>query len=284
MTPEAAERLAREMAEDAAMGRGDSVEQDGANISHKSDDATGQQVTPNELETRLDDVAFIVAEVPETDNAIGIAEVAVNRAPGEESSYYVIFDSQKRNPYGMASDDSLQDTRELDFGAVREAVERRAPNERWVRYGLDRELTPDGFAPDGHAYTPDEYRSNNHLDADEAIPAVGALMNSGRDMDPLEAYDYVVGVGLLGVSADRLSNELSRAIAIGARNRAERIKPYGEAVDEGEPAFRPGMTAQGVVYKSPIAFTEQSDAVAYIPEAAFEDAVPDELGWYKGSE
>lgn len=284
MTPEAAERLAREMAEDAAMGRGDSVEQDGANISHKSDDATGQQVTPNELETRLDDVAFIVAEVPETYNAIGIAEVAVNRAPGEESSYYVIFDSQKRNPYGMASDDSLQVTRELDFGAVREAVERRAPNERWVRYGLDRELTPDGFAPDGHAYTPDEYRSNNHLDADEAVPAVGALMNSGRDMDPLEAYDYVVGVGLLGVSADRLSNELSRAIAIGARNRAERIEPYGEAVDEGEPAFRPGMTAQGVVYKSPIAFTEQSDAVAYIPEAAFEDAVPDELGWYKSSE
>lgn len=108
------------------------------------------------LRVRALDGAILLAEVPETTSSIGVVEIAFDRTPSGEGSYYVVFDSERRHPYSPI--DPGAPLPPEDLAVVRAAVEAAAPDEPWVRYGLDREVTPLGFRPDGEPYTAEEAR------------------------------------------------------------------------------------------------------------------------------
>lgn len=221
------------------------------------------------LRVRALDGAILLAEVPETTSSIGVVEIAFDRTPSGEGSYYVVFDSERRHPYSPI--DPGAPLPPEDLAVVRAAVEAAAPDEPWVRYGLDREVTPLGFRPDGEPYTAEEAREE--LGGD--FEMIGSELGHEEGLTVSELIAAVPNAG----PSERLDAALTTSILEGIHSRCDPLGRYGDIVEEGgRLRVSDGLTAQGHVYKDPLAFASRGDEVAYIPEAAFEGLAGDEEG------
>lgn len=221
------------------------------------------------LRVRALDGAILLAEVPETTRSIGVVEISISRTPSTEGSYYVVYDSEKRHPYSPI--DPGAPLPPEDLAVVRAAVEAAAPDEPWVRYGLDRKVTPLGFRPDGEPYTAEEAREE--LGGD--FEMIGSEIGHEDSLTVSELIAYVPNAG----PSERLDAALTISILEGIHGRSNSLERYGDIVEEdGRLLVADDFTAQGHVYKDPLAFAMRGDVVAYIPEAAFEGLPRDEEG------
>ena len=215
------------------------------------------------------DGAILLAEVPETTSSIGVVEIAFDRTPSGEGSYYVVFDSERRHPYSPI--DPGAPLPPEDLAVVRAAVEAAAPDEPWVRYGLDREVTPLGFRPDGEPYTAEEAREE--LGGD--FEMIGSELGHEEGLTVSELIAAVPNAG----PSERLHAALTISILEGIHDRSNSLKRYGDIIEKGgRLRVSDGLTAQGHVYKDPLAFASRGDEVAYIPEAALAALAGDEEG------
>lgn len=260
------EQEVREMMEDAAMGRGEEP-------SSTAPDAL------EELNRRVHEIdgAIVFAEIPETTYSLGIAEVSVDRTPSSETSYYVIYDSEKRHPYGHFEGLSVPALDDLQV--IRRAVEKHAPDAPWVRWGLERRVTPWGFKPDGMPYTSEEYREGTgEVEFDMLQP----VMNYQEGLSVSEALQQVPN-SLPSMIEDPILN----AISDGVHDRSLRFRSRGlmSINRNGEPIVIGGRTDNGYVYRNPGAFEDRGDDVAYIANAAWEEPLDsDEQGYVKLSD
>lgn len=260
------EQEVREMMEDAAMGRGEEP-------SSTAPDAL------EELNRRVHEIdgAIVFAEIPETTYSLGIAEVSVDRTPSSETSYYVIYDSEKRHPYGHFEGLSVPALDDLQV--IRRAVEKHAPDAPWVRWGLERRVTPWGFKPDGMPYTSEEYREGTgEVEFDMLQP----VMNYQEGLSVSEALQQVPN-SLPSMIEDPILN----AISDGVHDRSLRFRSRGlmSINRNGEPIVMGGRTDNGYVYRNPGAFEDRGDDVAYIANAAWEEPLDsDEQGYVKLSD
>lgn len=260
------EQEVREMMEDAAMGRGEEP-------SSTAPDAL------EELNRRVHEIdgAIVFAEIPETTHSLGIAEVSVDRTPSSETSYYVIYDSEKRHPYGHFEGLSVPALDDLQV--IRRAVEKHAPDAPWVRWGLERRVTPWGFKPDGMPYTSEEYREGTgEVEFDMLQP----VMNYQEGLSVSEALQQVPN-SLPSMIEDPILN----AISDGVHDRSLRFRSRGlmSINRNGEPIVIGGRTDNGYVYRNPGAFEDRGDDVAYIANAAWEEPLDsDEQGYVKLSD
>lgn len=261
------EQEVREMMEDAAMGRGDEP-------PSAAPDALG------ELNRRVHEIdgAIILAEIPETTYSLGIAEVSVDRTPSSETSYYVIYDSEKRHLYGHLGNLSVPAIEDLQV--IFDAVNRYAPDAAWVRHGLTNRVTPWGFKTDGEPYTAEEYLE-------------GAGEQNFEMIQPVLGYSegLTIGEALAEVPnalVGQIVSPITRAVENGIQARVQGYSAYGDFEEDwrgdilviGEP------TDNGYVYKNPYAFEERgSDAeidIAYIANAAWENRIEsDENGYVR---
>lgn len=260
------EQEVREMMEEAAMGRGEEP-------SSTAPDAL------EELNRRVHEIdgAIVFAEIPETTYSLGIAEVSVDRTPSSETSYYVIYDSEKRHPYGHFEGLSVPALDDLQV--IRRAVEKHAPDAPWVRWGLERRVTPWGFKPDGMPYTSEEYREGTgEVEFDMLQP----VMNYQEGLSVSEALQQVPN-SLPSMIEDPILN----AISDGVHDRSLRFRSRGlmSINRNGEPIVIGGRTDNGYVYRNPGAFEDRGDDVAYIANAAWEEPLDsDEQGYVKLSD
>lgn len=260
------EQEVREMMEDAAMGRGEEP-------SSTAPDAL------EELNRRVHEIdgAIVFAEIPETTYSLGIAEVSVDRTPSSETSYYVIYDSEKRHPYGHFEGLSVPALDDLQV--IRRAVEKHTPDAPWVRWGLERRVTPWGFKPDGMPYTSEEYREGTgEVEFDMLQP----VMNYQEGLSVSEALQQVPN-SLPSMIEDPILN----AISDGVHDRSLRFRSRGlmSINRNGEPIVIGGRTDNGYVYRNPGAFEDRGDDVAYIANAAWEEPLDsDEQGYVKLSD
>lgn len=260
------EQEVREMMEDAAMGRGEEP-------SSTAPDAL------EELNRRVHEIdgAIVFAEIPETTYSLGIAEVSVDRTPSSETSYYVIYDSEKRHPYGHFEGLSVPALDDLQV--IRRAVEKHAPDAPWVRWGLERRVTPWGFKPDGMPYTSEEYREGTgEVESDMLQP----VLNYQEGLSVSEALQQVPNA-LPSMIEDTILN----AISDGVHDRSLRFRSRGlmSINRNGEPIVIGGRTDNGYVYRNPGAFEDRGDDVAYIANAAWEEPLDsDEQGYVKLSD
>ncbi len=254
---ENAERDAREMAEDAAMGRGDTVEQDAL----------------HELNRRVHELdgAILFAEIPETTHTIGIAEVGFDCSPGSEASYYVVYDSEKRHPYGHPV--GLERPGAEDLPSIFNAVRRHAPDAPWVKWNF-RPVTPWGFKPDGTPYSPEEYREGTGVgDFDEIQP----LVDFHEGLSVAEALAKVPNAPRGPIESMVLS-----AIEDGVFRRSLDYRARGLMREnrDGKLTVIGATTDNGYVYRSPGAFEDRGDDVAYIANAAWDEPLDaDEDGY-----
>lgn len=260
------EQEVREMMEDAAMGRGEEP-------SSTAPDAL------EELNRRVHEIdgAIVFAEIPETTYSLGIAEVSVDRTPSSETSYYVIYDSEKRHPYGHFEGLSVPALDDLQV--IRRAVEKHAPDAPWVRWGLERRVTPWGFKPDGMPYTSEEYREGT---GEVKFDMLQPVMNYQEGLSVSEALQQVPN-SLPSMIEDPILN----AISDGVHDRSLRFRSRGlmSINRNGEPIVIGGPTDNGYVYRNPGAFEDRGDDVAYIANAAWEEPLDsDEQGYVKLSD
>lgn len=260
------EQEVREMMEDAAMGRGE-------------EPPSAVPDALEELNRRVHEIdrAIVFAEIPETTYSLGIAEVSVDRTPSSETSYYVIYDSEKRHPYGHFEGLSVPALDDLQV--IRRAVEKHAPDAPWVRWGLERRVTPWGFKPDGMPYTSEEYREGTgEVEFDMLQP----VMNYQEGLSVSEALQQVPN-SLPSMIEDPILN----AISDGVHDRSLRFRSRGlmSINRNGEPIVIGGRTDNGYVYRNPGAFEDRGDDVAYIANAAWEEPLDsDEQGYVKLSD
>lgn len=260
------EQEVREMMEDAAMGRGEEP-------PNAAPDAL------EELNRRVHEIdrAIVFAEIPETTYSLGIAEVSVDRSPSSETSYYVIYDSEKRHPYGHAEGRSVPALD--DLRVIRRAVEKHAPDAPWVRWGLERRVTPWGFKPDGTPYTLEEYREDPGETEFEMLQPV---MNYQEGLSVSEALQQVPNA-----LPSMLEVPILNAISDGVHDRSLRFRSHGlmSINRNGEPIVIGDPTDNGYVYRNPGAFEDRGDDVAYIANAAWEEPMDtDEQGYVKLSD
>lgn len=260
------EQEVREMMEDAAMGRGE-------------EPPSAVPDALEELNRRVHEIdhAIVFAEIPETTYSLGIAEVSVDRSPSSETSYYVIYDSEKRHPYGHFEGLSVPALDDLQV--IRRAVEKHAPDAPWVRWGLERRVTPWGFKPDGMPYTSEEYREGTgEVEFDMLQP----VMNYQEGLSVSEALQQVPN-SLPSMIEDPILN----AISDGVHDRSLRFRSRGlmSINRNGEPIVIGGPTDNGYVYRNPGAFEDRGDDAAYIANAAWEEPLDsDEQGYVKLSD
>lgn len=260
------EQEVREMMEDAAMGRGEEP-------PNAAPDAL------EELNRRVHEIdrAIVFAEIPETTYSLGIAEVSVDRSPSSETSYYVIYDSEKRHPYGHAEGRSVPALE--DLRVIRRAVEKHAPDAPWVRWGLERRVTPWGFKPDGTPYTLEEYREDT---GETELEMLQPVMNYQEGLSVSEALQQVPNA-----LPSMLEVPILNAISDGVHDRSLRFRSHGlmSINRNGEPIVIGGPTDNGYVYRNPGAFEDRGDDVAYIANAAWEEPMDtDEQGFVKLSD
>lgn len=260
------EQEVREMMEDAAMGRGE-------------EPPSAVPDALEELNRRVHEIdrAIVFAEIPETTYSLGIAEVSVDRSPSSETSYYVIYDSEKRHPYGHAEGRSVPALD--DLRVIRRAVEKHAPDAPWVRWGLERRVTPWGFKPDGTPYTSEEYREGtDEVEFDMLQP----VMNYQEGLSVSEALQQVPNA-----LPSMIEVPILNAISDGVHDRSLRFRSRGlmSINRNGEPIVIGGPTDNGYVYRNPGAFEDRGDDVAYIANAAWEEPMDtDEQGYVKLSD
>ena len=260
------EQEVREMMEDAAMGRGEEP-------PNAAPDAL------EELNRRVHEIdrAIVFAEIPETTYSLGIAEVSVDRSPSSETSYYVIYDSEKRHPYGHAEGRSVPALE--DLRVIRRAVEKHAPDAPWVRWGLERRVTPWGFKPDGTPYTLEEYREDT---GETELEMLQPVMNYQEGLSVSEALQQVPNA-----LPSMLEVPILNAISDGVHDRSLRFRSHGlmSINRNGEPIVIGDPTDNGYVYRNPGAFEDRGDDVAYIANAAWEEPMDtDEQGHVKLSD
>lgn len=260
------EQEVREMMEDAAMGRGEEP-------PNAAPDAL------EELNRRVHEIdrAIVFAEIPETTYSLGIAEVSVDRSPSSETSYYVIYDSEKRHPYGHAEGRSVPALE--DLRVIRRAVEKHAPDAPWVRWGLERRVTPWGFKPDGTPYTLEEYREDT---GETELEMLQPVMNYQEGLSVSEALQQVPNA-----LPSMLEVPILNAISDGVHDRSLRFRSHGlmSINRNGEPIVIGDPTDNGYVYRNPGAFEDRGDDVAYIANAAWEEPMDtDEQGYVKLSD
>lgn len=260
------EQEVREMMEDAAMGRGEEP-------PRAAPDAL------EELNRRVHEIdrAIVFAEFPETTYSLGIAEVSVDRSPSSETSYYVIYDSEKRHPYGHAEGRSVPALE--DLRVIRRAVEKHAPDAPWVRWGLERRVTPWGFKPDGTPYTLEEYREDT---GETELEMLQPVMNYQEGLSVSEALQQVPNA-----LPSMLEVPILNAISDGVHDRSLRFRSHGlmSINRNGEPIVIGDPTDNGYVYRNPGAFEDRGDDVAYIANAAWEEPMDtDEQGYVKLSD
>lgn len=260
------EQEVREMMEDAAMGRGE-------------EPPSAVPDALEELNRRVHEIdrAIVFAEIPETTYSLGIAEVSVDRSPSSETSYYVIYDSEKRHPYGHFEGLSVPALDDLQV--IRRAVEKHAPDAPWVRWGLERRVTPWGFKPDGMPYTSEEYREGTgEVEFDMLQP----VMNYQEGLSVSEALQQVPNA-----LPSMIEVPILNAILDGVHDRSLRFRSRGlmSINRNGEPIVIGGPTDNGYVYRNPGAFEDRGDDVAYIANAAWEEPLDsDEKGYVKLSD
>lgn len=260
------EQEVREMMEDAAMGRGE-------------EPPSAVPDALEELNRRVHEIdrAIVFAEIPETTYSLGIAEVSVDRSPSSETSYYVIYDSEKRHPYGHFEGLSVPALDDLQV--IRRAVEKHAPDAPWVRWGLERRVTPWGFKPDGMPYTSEEYREGaGEVEFDMLQP----VMNYQEGLSVSEALQQVPNA-----LPSMIEVPILNAILDGVHDRSLRFRSRGlmSINRNGEPIVIGGPTDNGYVYRNPGAFEDRGDDVAYIANAAWEEPLDsDEQGYVKLSD
>lgn len=260
------EQEVREMMEDAAMGRGE-------------EPPSAVPDALEELNRRVHefDRAIVFAEIPETTYSLGIAEVSVDRTPSSETSYYVIYDSEKRHPYGHS--EGLVRPADEDLPLIFNAVARHAPDAPWVKWGF-REITPWGFKNDGTPYSASEYRE-------------GTGVTEIEEFQPVLSYQEGLSISealaeVPNASVSLIASPITRAVEDGIQSRAQGYSAYGSLEEDwrgdflviGEP------TNNGYVYKNAYAFEERgSDAetdIAYIAHAAWEGRIEaDENGYVR---
>ena len=260
------EQEVREMMEDAAMGRGE-----------EPPSAVSDALV--ELNRRVHEIdrAIVFAEIPETTYSLGIAEVSVDRTPSSETSYYVIYDSEKRHPYGHS--EALDRPAVEDLPLIFNAVARHAQDAPWVKWGF-REITPWGFKNDGTPYSASEYREGTGVTEIEELQPVLSYQEG------LSISEALAEVPNAPVSL--IASPITRAVENGIQARVQGYSAYGSLEEDwrgdflviGEP------TNNGYVYKNPYAFEERgSDAetdIAYIANAAWEDRIEaDENGYVR---
>lgn len=260
------EQEVREMMEDAAMGRGEEP-------PNAAPDAL------EELNRRVHEIdrAIVFAEIPETTYSLGIAEVSVDRSPSSETSYYVIYDSEKRHPYGHAEGRSVPALE--DLRVIRRAVEKHAPDAPWVRWGLERRVTPWGFKPDGTPYTLEEYREDT---GETELEMLQPVMNYQEGLSVSEALQQVPNA-----LPSMLEVPILNAISDGVHDRSLRFRSHGlmSINRNGEPIVIGDPTDNGYVYRNPGAFEDRGDDVAYIANAAWEEPMDtDDQGYVKLSD
>lgn len=260
------EQEVREMMEDAAMGRGE-------------EPPSAIPDALEELNRRVHEIdrAIVFAEIPETTYSLGIAEVSVDRTPSSETSYYVIYDSEKRHPYGHFEGLSVPALDDLQV--IRRAVEKHAPDAPWVRWGLERRVTPWGFKPDGMPYTSEEYREGT---GEVKFDMLQPVLNYQEGLSVSEALQQVPNA-LPSMIEDTILN----AISDGVHDRSLRFRSRGlmSINRNGEPIVIGGPTDNGYVYRNPGAFEDRGDDVAYIANAAWEEPLDsDEQGYVKLSD
>lgn len=213
--------------------------------------------------------AILLAEVPETTRSIGVVEVSFDRTPSTEGSYYVVYDSELRHPYSPVEPGSPLPPE--DLAVARAAVAAAAPDEPWVRYGLEREVTPLGFRPDGEPYTAEEAREALGKD----FQMIGSELSHESGLSVTELIASVP----MAFPAEELELTITNAILKDTARRAAAFDRYGDLVEDGgRLRVSCGQTPQGCAYKDPVAFCDRNDEPAYIPEAGFEGLREDDDG------
>ena len=197
------EQEVREMMEDAAMGRGE-------DLRPGTEERSAAPGALEELNRRVHEIdrAIVFAEIPETTYSLGIAEVSVDRSPGSETSYYVIYDSEKRHPYGHAA--GLVQPAVEDLSIIYDAVARHAPDAPWVKWGF-RQITPWGFKDDGTPYSASEYREGEGVTEIEELQPV---LSYSEGLSVTEALRLVPNA-----SISMLEIPILNAISDGVHNR-----------------------------------------------------------------
>lgn len=259
------EQEVREMMEDAAMGRGE-------------EPPSAVPDALEELNRRVHEIdrAIVFAEIPETNHTLGVAEVSVDRSPSSETSYYVIYDSEKRHPYGHL--ENLSVPAKEDLPVIFDAVNRHAPDAAWVRHGLTNRVTPWGFKVDGEPYTADEYLVEMGEQNFEMIqPALGYR----EGLSVVQALREIPNASISTLEApiaDTIFNaSFDRAL------RYDWIGRWGKS--DGEPVVKGGATANGYAYKDPAEFEKRSERIVYIANAAWEEPLrQDEFGYVRISD
>lgn len=293
--PVLSEQEVREMMEDAAMGRGEDlragaeerravrsieeIDQGMQNVIEGLDKvSSGAPNALEELNRRVHEIdrAIVFAEIPETTYSLGIAEVSVDRSPGSETSYYVIYDSEKRHPYGHAA--GLVQPAVEDLSIIYDAVARHAPDAPWVKWGF-RQITPWGFKDDGTPYSASEYREGEGVTEIEELQPV---LSYSEGLSVTEALRLVPNA-----SISTLEIPILNAISDGVHDRSLSFRSRGlmSTNRDGEPIVIGGPTDNGYVYRNPRAFEDRGDDVAYIANAAWEEPLRhDENGYVRLSD
>lgn len=228
------------------------------------DDEAADALAQLNRKVRALDTAYLFAEIPETTYTIGVAEVSIDRSPSSEGSYYVFYDSEKRHPYAPAVADEVgiaPEDREVVYAAVR----RQAPNDPWVRYGLERPVTPWGFKESGEPYTEAEYaEGTGEVDFQMIHPVIdhneGLSLSEALLKVPNGPVAEIEGIVLDAIE----SGVFQRSLAFNSRGRIkdglfDPAKVFGATTDNG------------YVYKNPVAFLDRGDDIAYIANAAWEE-------------
>ena len=265
------EQEVREMMEDAAMGRGE-------DLRPGTEERSAAPGALEELNRRVHEIdrAIVFAEIPETTYSLGIAEVSVDRSPGSETSYYVIYDSEKRHPYGHAA--GLVQPAVEDLSIIYGAVARHAPDAPWVKWGF-RQITPWGFKDDGTPYSASEYREGEGVTEIEELQPV---LSYSEGLSVTEALRLVPNA-----SISTLEIPILNAISDGVHDRSLSFRSRGlmSTNRDGEPIVIGGLTDNGYVYRNPRAFEDRGDDVAYIANAAWEEPLrQDEFGYVRISD
>lgn len=286
------EQEVREMMEDAAMGRGEDLRAGAEERSVRSIEEIDQgmqnviegldkSAAPDaleELNRRVHEIdrAIVFAEIPETTYSLGIAEVSVDRSPGSETSYYVIYDSEKRHPYGHAA--GLVQPAVEDLSIIYDAVARHAPDAPWVKWGF-RQITPWGFKDDGTPYSAAEYREGEGVTEIEELQPV---LSYNEGLSVTEALQLVPNA-----SISMLEVPILNAISDGVHERSMSHRSYGlmSTNRDEEPIVIGAPTDNGYVYRNSGAFEDRGDDVAYIANAAWEEPLRhDENGYVRLSD
>lgn len=286
------EQEVREMMEDAAMGRGEDLRAGAEERSVRSIEEIDQgmqnviegldkSAAPDaleELNRRVHEIdrAIVFAEIPETTYSLGIAEVSVDRSPGSETSYYVIYDSEKRHPYGHAA--GLVQPAVEDLSIIYDAVARHAPDAPWVKWGF-RQITPWGFKDDGTPYSAAEYKEGEGVTEIEELQPV---LSYNEGLSVTEALQLVPNA-----SISMLEVPILNAISDGVHERSMSHRSYGlmSTNRDEEPIVIGAPTDNGYVYRNSGAFEDRGDDVAYIANAAWEEPLRhDENGYVRLSD